>query len=379
VDRAGPATLARAGQNGRRPTEVRLAAAAGSLRAINAGQLRPLGVGEVLDVSINLYFRHLGRLLGIAAAIVLPVAALIFLLDVLSLQEVDRFNSNAALYQVGESFRILDESRFVLLQALKTIIYVVGYLLVTGAVFKAVSDAYLGHPPDGRASIGYAAKRLHSLLWISVLLIVGVVIGLIALILPGIYLLVAWSLAVPVLLVEHRKGSKALGRSYELVKNNWWRTFGALLVGIIFIGLFQFLLGLVASGADSVAEDSVYLWALIYDALDALGTIITAPLQAAIITVIYYDLRVRKEGFDVALLSAGLGHPGGPGAAGATAPAGGAPAPSAGSPQGGQLPPPTGPPVTGAPPPSGGSAPPGSAPPPGPGGPPADPPSPNAP
>lgn len=294
--------------HGLRLTAVPLATVPG----IEARALRPLGVGEVLDVAINLYFRNPGRLLGIAAAIVLPVTAVIFILDALALQEVEAFSENAALYQVGDTVRVLDESRFVLLQVIKTLVYVAGYLLVTGAVFKAVSDAYLGHTPDGRASIGFAAGRMHSLLWLSILYVVIVGIGLLALIVPGIYLLVMFSVSVPVLLVENQRGSKALGRSFDLVRRNWWRTLGALLVGFIFIALFAFLVGLISSAADSVAEDSVYAWALIYDLLDGVSTIITAPLQAAIITVIYYDLRVRKEGFDVALMSAALGTPGGP-------------------------------------------------------------------
>jgi len=276
------------------------------VRAIEAGTLRPLGVGEILDVSINLYFRHLARLVKIAAAIVIPITAIIFLLDLVAFQEAEVTNPDAALYQVGDAVRVLDEQRFLLLQLAQVAVSVISFLLITGAAFKAVSDAYLGNDPDARASIAYAARRMHSLLWLSILLVIGVVVGLFLVILPGIYLLIAWSLAVPALMVEGAKGSKAIGRSYALVRQNWWRVFAALLVGLIFIALFRFLLGLLSGAADPVAEDNIYLWALIYDIVGGIATIITAPLQAAIVTVIYYVLRVRKEGFDVALLSAGL-------------------------------------------------------------------------
>jgi hypothetical protein len=205
---------------------------------------------------------------------------------------------------------------------IEAIIQVIGYVLVVGAIFRAVSEAYLGHTPDARASISAAFRRMPSLLWLSFLLVLGVAIGFVLLVIPGIYLLVAWAVAVPVLMVEGTKGAKAIGRSYDLVRHNWWRTFGTLLVGFIFIGLFNFLLDLVARGADGVANDSVYLWALIYDALNGLGTVITAPLQAAIIIVIYFDLRVRKEGFDVALLTAGLGDEPVPAPASGAGPAG---------------------------------------------------------
>ncbi len=281
------------------------------MRAIEAGTLRPLGVGEILDVSINLYFRHLGRLVKIAAAIVIPITAIIFLLDLVAFQEAEVSNPDAALYQVGDAVRVLDEQRFLMLQLAQVAVSVIGFLLITGAAFKAVSDAYLGNDPDARASIAYAARRMHSLLWLSILIVIGVVIGLFLVVVPGIYVLIAWSVAVPALMVEGAKGSKAIGRSFGLVRKNWWRVFAALRVGLIFIALFQFLLGLLSGAADPVAEDSVYVWALIYDVVGGIATIITAPLQAAIVTVIYYDLRVRKEGFDVALLSAGLGDTGG--------------------------------------------------------------------
>jgi len=260
----------------------------------------------VLDVAINLYFRNLGSLLKIAAAVVLPVVAIVFLLDLLAFQEAEASDPSAALYQVGDSVQLLDETRFSLIIGLETLIGVIGYLLVVGAVFRAASQAYVERSPETGASIRYAARRMHSLLWVGFLFVLGVGLATIALVLPGIWLFVAWSVAIPALMVEDVRGSKALGRSFGLVRHNWWRTFAALLVGLIFIGLLQFLIGLLSGAADGLAEESVILWAGVYDVLNGISTIITAPLQAAIVTVIYYDLRVRKEGFDVELLTRGL-------------------------------------------------------------------------
>jgi hypothetical protein len=279
------------------------------LPGISGGGLRPLGVGEILDVSINLYFRHFLRLLGVAAAVVIPLTLVTFVLDVFAFQEAKVFDPDAALYQVGDAVRVLDESRYQILVIAQTVIGVIGYLLVIGAAFWAVSQAYLGHEPDARASIGFAARRLHSLLWLSFLLVLFIGFGFLVLIIPGIYLTVALVVTIPVFMLEGAKGTRAINRSSKLVSQNWWRVFAILLVGFIFIGLFQFLLGLVAGVSDGLAEDNIYLWAFIYDAVSGLTTVITAPLQAAIITVIYYDLRVRKEGLDVAMLSAGLEAP----------------------------------------------------------------------
>jgi hypothetical protein len=279
-------------------------------------------VGEVIDASINVYLRNLGGLLLIAAAVIVPLTAIIFVLDVLSLQEASPLDQNAALYQVGDSLRYLDEGRFVLYQVIGAIVGVVAYLLVIGATFRAVSEAYLGRPVDVRASLGFAARRAPSLLWLGILLVIGIGLGFLFLIVPGIWLLVAWSVAVPALMVEGMRGNKAIRRSFNLTRPSWFRTAGALIVGFIFIALIGFLLSLASASFDGLADDHLYLWAALVDALNAVWFIISSPLQAAIVTVIYYDLRVRNEGYDVQLMAEQLDRPDD---AGTTAPAPSAP------------------------------------------------------
>lgn len=266
-------------------------------------------MGEVIDASINVYLRNLGKLLLIAAAVVVPLTVVIFALDLIALQEADPFDPNAALYQVGDSVRVLSESTFVTVSVIQIIVGVLAYMLVIGATFRAVSEAYLDRPLDVRGSIGFAAGKAHSLLWLSILLVVGLAIAFLAFVIPGIWLIVAWSVAVPALMVENLRGTKAIRRSFNLTRSHWFRTLGALIVGFIFIALIQFLIGLAAAGLDPVADDSVYAYAALLNVINAIAFIVTAPLQAAIVTVIYYDLRVRNEGFDVQLLAEQLDAP----------------------------------------------------------------------
>ena len=270
--------------------------------------LRPLGVGEILDASINLYFRNFATFAKIAAVIAIPMGLIIFGLDQIAFAEPDGFADGIAY--VGEYSQGVDYSTFTTIAIIEGVVALLAFLLVIGASFRAVSDLYIGNETSSGESIRFAAGRMHSMIWIGFLFTLGVVAGLFAFILPGIWLIVAWSLAIPALLAEKRKGSKALGRSFDLVRDNWWRTFGAFLVGLIFIGLFQFLLGLGASGLTTMTEDSKNLSLLISDAAQVLTLIITGPLQAAIVAVIYYDLRVRKEAFDVQLLTQQLEEPG---------------------------------------------------------------------
>jgi hypothetical protein len=114
--------------------------------------------------------------------------------------------------------------------------------------------------------------------------------------------MVVWSVSIPALMVEDARGTKAMRRSFNLVSQNWWRTFGTLVVGFVFIGLFQVLAALLQEAIGMLAEDSVVGYVAVIDVTTTLATILTAPLQAAIVTMIYYELRVRKEGLDIAVL-----------------------------------------------------------------------------
>src|SRR2546428_1225056 len=115
------------------------------------------------------------------------------------------------------------------------------FLISSAAVLRAVSVAYLGGTPDWRDSLKAATSRLRSLIWLGFLMFGGLVLAAVALILPAIWVGVAWSVAFPVLIAEGQRGTKALGRSFGLVKGRWWPTFGALFLAF----LFQFFLGLV--------------------------------------------------------------------------------------------------------------------------------------
>lgn len=272
--------------------------------------MRPLGVGEVLDVAINLYFRHFGRLLAIAAVVAVPLAIVIFALDLIALQETSITNPDAQPYQIGDTIRFLDETRYIVISLVSALVSALAYLLITGATFRSISESYFDREAGLRASISFAARRAHSLLWLTLLIVLAVGLGaLVAFVvfsflavIFAIWALVAWSLSVPALMVEDARGVAAMRRSFNLVSGRWWRTFGALVVGFVFIGLFQLLTVLLQEAVGSLAADSVVAYVAVLNISFAAATVLTAPLQAAIVTMIYYDLRVRREGLDIAVM-----------------------------------------------------------------------------
>ena len=180
--------------------------------------------------------------------------------------------------------------------------------LALGLCFKAIVDAYLGGTADWRVALSFVTRRLHSIIWVTLLGGLIAVIGFIFCIVPGVYLYISFVVAVPVLLTERLKGRKALSRSRALVKGRWWSVFAAVLIGGILTsivsGALSALDGIVAVTSDDPSSIGAIVVAFL---TGTIASMVTTPLTAAIATVIYIDLRVRHEAFDLQLLAGQLG------------------------------------------------------------------------
>ncbi len=264
--------------------------------------LRPLSIGEILDVAFKLYGKHWARFAAMIAVVVIPVE---IINGLIRLSTIDSVDGNSVLYS--------DKAAYNGGQVVIGVLAVVINLFVVAVAFRAVSQAYMGQDPSISGSLRFAARRVHSLLWLYVLLILGLVIGFLLLIIPGIYLWGAWSVAVPVLMVEGMKGSKALGRSRALVRGRWWEVFAVLVVSAVVIQFTASLAVGVLGGLILANTSSLAVYVLVNGLVTGIVEILVAPVIAAVTTVLYYDLRVRKEAFDVSLMIDALGLPGGDG------------------------------------------------------------------
>jgi hypothetical protein len=159
---------------------------------------------------------------------------------------------------------------------------VVGFFWVQGALVEVVRDAR-----DGRAdrTIGetYQAvsPRLPALIVAGILAGLGIGIGLILFIVPGLFLLTIWSMLVAVIVIEGKSAGEAFGRSREIVRGHGWEVFGLIIVTFVIIA--------VASGVISL------LFAPLPDFFDIwLGSLVghslTVPFAAATLTTAYFKL-----------------------------------------------------------------------------------------
>jgi hypothetical protein len=273
--------------------------------------LRPLGVGEILDVAIKIYRARFGVLVRAVAVVVGPVFALAAVIRISIPQSDNLFDPS----QPGASPEIDTDNLWAFLAG-TLVIFILAFIasqVATGACFKAVGGAYLDEEPGWRECLHFARERLGALLWLSFLLVLLLTPAFLACIIPGIYFYVAWSVAAPVLLLEGIKGRGALKRSRALVEGRFWPTVGVLLLVGLLTGIVQAIFLGVLTGIVSVAGNEVAT--ALADAIgQTASSALTTPLSAAVLTVLYFDLRVRKEGFDLELLAHRLGVEPGTGA-----------------------------------------------------------------
>jgi hypothetical protein len=265
-----------------------------------APQLRPLALGEILDVAIKLLRRNWRTLAILVLVVSVPVAIISLLIT-----------TSTTTYDAGLDTRSADDgAAYDAGVVVNGLLQLLLYLLATVACFLAIADAYLGRQPDWRSSLRFAARRSPAVFVMSVLIFLGLFVGVFFLVIGAIFLAVRWSVAMPALLLERRGPISALGRSWSLVKGFWWKCFGTLLVTYLLVTVLSFAIGAVLGGVLAVITNINSLLGLVLQEVVSVGVqMFTLPLFAAVTIVLYVDLRVRKEGFDLALMADHIAHP----------------------------------------------------------------------
>jgi hypothetical protein len=277
--------------------------------------LRPLRVGEILDVGIKVYMRNAKTLFKLVALVVVPVQILGVLIIISTLPDaLTTANQNPFQFTGDPTTGTVPDFEFrdlwIYLAGVLVVLLLgfVGTTVATGACFKAVSDAYLGAEPDWKSSLRYTLDHIWPLLWLTFLSAIGSGFGFFFCILPGIWLAIVWSVGTPALLTEGVRGTRALSRSFRLVQSRFWPVTGVLVVSY----LIRFVLNTaIGGGITLLAFTDIGQNVILTQALSGFATtvasIIATPFQAAVVAVLYFDLRVRTEGFDLQLLAQRLG------------------------------------------------------------------------
>ena len=156
----------------------------------------------------------------------------------------------------------------------------------TGMVVMLVRDLQDGHRDSSLGELFSSVTPVFvPVIVVSILFGIGVAIGLVLIIIPGLILLTIWSVAIPVTVIERPGIFAAFGRSRQLVKGNGWQVFGTILLVWLIAIVVGALGGLLASAFGGV------IGALIVAIVGAL----IAPVIALTTALIYFALVEGKQ------------------------------------------------------------------------------------
>jgi hypothetical protein len=165
---------------------------------------------------------------------------------------------------------------------LGSLLGIVGAFWLQGALTEAVADIR-----DGRADLSLAdtfrrvRPRLLSIIGAGLLAGLAIVVGLILLIVPGLYLLTIWSLIIPVIVLERRAAMEAFGRSRELVRGNGWNVFGVIVLSILVLIAIAIVVGVATFWLPDGIQP--FLQSVIQNTL-------AYPFMALALTLMYFAL-----------------------------------------------------------------------------------------
>ncbi len=168
---------------------------------------------------------------------------------------------------------------------LAEVIAIVAGMLFTGMVVELVADVQDGRRDSTSGQLlKAAAPVLGQLILVGFIASIAIVIGLFALIVPGLILLTIWAVFVPVIVLERIPGLGSLGRSRELVRGNGWPVFGVLFV--LFV-----LVAVVSSAIDGAAASAGTGVGIV---VRVVVGVLTAPLGSLAAAVLYFDLLAAR-------------------------------------------------------------------------------------
>lgn len=280
--------------------------------AMTAPTLRPLAFGEVLDTSFNLFKRNFKTVVTISAAVMVPLSAM-GAFAVAGLLPADM----AALTDPNADFDDVLPTLLGLYGAIGagTLLQLFGQILVQAATTRVYAETYQGKKMGISDGLRSGLRRLPAMLVLTVVQTVGFLIGGLLCLIPGIFLYGIWAVSPAALINESLGPFAALRRSQQLVKGFWWRTFGIVIVASILASILAGLLTAplqvasivpgILSGDETAVFSGQFLAINVF--ASGLATALTLPFVAAVVVAVYYDLRVRKEGYDLERLLMDLG------------------------------------------------------------------------
>jgi hypothetical protein len=220
---------------------------------------RKLDVSDVFDRTFKVYAQQ--------ATLLIPAAILVFL-PVAIIDGVIRGGKETALVAL-----------------LALVVSLIATFWFEGMVVQAVRDLQDGKRDHSIGSLfESAAPFVAPLIGAGILAGLGILVGFILLIVPGLYLLTIWALIAPVIVLEGTGVMDAFGRSRALVRGNGWQVFGVIVLVFILNGIAAVVLGSIFTG---IASNTVG-----YGISTLVANTLIAPISGIVTAVMYFELAV---------------------------------------------------------------------------------------
>jgi hypothetical protein len=284
--------------------------------------LRPLGLGQLLDQAIRLYRRNFLKFIGIIAIVQIPLTLLQMLSTLLTVGGMSApFDDQSSIpTDLGEVLGFIGIGGTIVV-AIVTFVLVQG--VATAALTRAVAGSYLGQSVgivEAYRKIGRSWVSLIGALLLTGLIAIGLLIWtLVPCIgwLTGLGMLAFLSMVItpmiaPIIVLEKQAAVDSIRRAWDLARRRFWWVLGFIFILFLFgqliitipVILLTYLLQFIMGGGPFALTTTETIIQTVTQSLSQLTlSVIYLPLQLTAITLMYFDLRIRTEGFDLAVLA----------------------------------------------------------------------------
>lgn len=265
--------------------------------------------GAKINATIE-YIRHnIGALVKVVLLIIVPLALLFGIIMSQVMSDAMRISANANNMSQSESLGFMGSllTNYAIIFGLSTI--TTAFLLASVFGYMKLNNSQESKP-EVMEVYGSIIKKVPMLLLLIILISIVTMIGFAFFVLPGIYLAITLSLAIPIYMFENEGIGGAFSKSFKLIKGKWWSTFGILLVtGIIAsvisylfaIPLYALMMGKMFTLAETNDPEAVFSvfsswYTIVGMTLMMIGSYVTYLIPVIGLAFQYFNLSERVEG-----------------------------------------------------------------------------------
>lgn len=262
--------------------------------------LKQMTVVQILDASFRLYRENFMLFMGIMAVPFVPVIiGMIAVMGMLggAVQITPSEDGTINSTQMGLAIAGLVSMGFFLL------LYLIAVPIARGALTRAVSDRYLGKT----ASFGESYRAIFSIFWryLGTTMLVGLVmgIGFLLCLIPGIFFFTFFAFVPMIMIIEGLAGTDAMGRSFNLSSGHRLRVLGLAVLTVVINWFLGIIISLVFDVILPRFVDSPTLLSMLNMGVSQVVALLLEPVWTLSFILLYYDVRIRKEAFDLHLMA----------------------------------------------------------------------------